>query len=216
MTELVKRHPRLLTLGPFVAFVAVFAALQLRARPAADRADIVPAAESAEGGPVGEFTFASKDGTAVASGDFAGNVWVIGCFFTCCTTSCPQITASMTRLQQELADVPNFRLVSLTVDPVHDTPQKLDQYATAYNALAERWLFLRGDEAAVHEFVRGRLKLGVEANTNAADEPGNRVLHSPKLTLIDRRGAIRGYYDGTDIAAVERLRDAIRTLAREG
>lgn len=215
MTELVKRHPQLMTLGPFAAFVAIFVALQLRARTVVDDAEQQPVAETANCGPIGDFAFTSKDGTPVRAADLSGKVWVIGCFFTCCTTSCPQITASMTRLQEELKDVPDFRLVSLTVDPNNDTPQKLDQYAKSYNA-TERWLFLRGDEAAVHEFVRGRLKLGVETNADAATEPGNRVLHSPKLTLIDRHGIIRGYYDGTDFAAVGRLRDAARQLAREG
>ena len=119
----------------------------------------------------------------------------------------------MGRLQQQLKDEPDVRLVSLTVDPANDTPQKLKQYAETYRAAEDRWLLLRGSEADVHTFVRDRLKLGVAANPNADKEQGNRVLHSPKLTLIDRRGNIRGFYDGTDAAAVDRLRDAARRLA---
>ena len=44
---------------------------------------------------------------------------------------------------------------------------------------------------------------------------GSRVLHSPRLTLINKSGHIGGYFDGTDPAAVGRLKTAAERLARE-
>src|SRR5205807_8509937 len=142
-------------------------------------------------------------------------VWIAACFFTCCTESCPQLSGALARLQAELAREPAVRLVSITVDPTRDTTEALTRYAATYNADADRWLFLTGSDDEVRRFVRERLKLVAEPNS-APDAPaGSRVLHSPKLTLIDKRGHISGYFDGTDPSAVGRLKTAAERLARE-
>ena len=166
-------------------------------------------------GQVGQFRFIERSGHAVTQDTLRGKVWIAACFFTCCTESCPQLSGSLARLQGELAGEPDFRLVSLTVDPAHDTADTLTRYAAAYNADANRWLFLTGAEDDVRRFVRDTLKLGIEKNGASDATAGSRVLHSPKLTLIDRGGRIAGYFDGTDPAAVGRLKLAAERLARE-
>jgi cytochrome oxidase Cu insertion factor (SCO1/SenC/PrrC family) len=220
MIRWVVHHPLLATLTPLAAFLAC--AGLLLAVQSARQFQVGPAGGkhfAAEGpddfGPVGDFAFTERSGKTVTPAGLRGKVWVAACFFTCCTESCPQLSASMTRLQHELAGEPDVRLVSLTVDPAHDTPAVLNRYAETYSADGDRWLFLTGSPTEVTAFVRDRLHLGVEANMDPGTAPGSRVLHSPKLTLIDRRGRIRGYFDGTDPAAVGRLRDAAVRLARE-
>jgi cytochrome oxidase Cu insertion factor (SCO1/SenC/PrrC family) len=121
----------------------------------------------------------------------------------------------MARLQSELAGELDTRLVSLTVDPTHDTPQKLAQYAENYQANSDKWIFLRGDEEDVHRFVMQQLKLGVGRNDAPDATPGSRMIHSDKLTLVDRNGVIRGYFLGTDPAQVNELKLAAERLARE-
>lgn len=209
MTAWVSRHPLIATVVPLALFVAasqwILAGRQHR--PAGDALD--------EYGAVGPFAFTDKDGRAVRDTDLAGKVWIAACFFTCCTESCPQLSGAMARLQGELASEPDVRLVSLTVDPTTDTPQKLDQYAATYQAIADRWIFLTGNEEAVHRFVQKQLMLGVAANSGPEATPGNKMLHSNKLTLIDRHGIIRGYFDGTDPENVAELKLAAERLARE-
>jgi protein SCO1/2 len=166
-------------------------------------------------GPVGDFTFVERSGRPVTQADQAGQVWVVGCFFTCCTESCPALNASMARLQEELAGVPDARLVSLTVDPTNDTPAKLTEYAGHFGALPDRWLFLTGSPSEVESFVHGRLHLGVEANPSAP--AGSRVMHSSKLTVIDKKGQIRGYFDAVGEFAphdLGRLKEVVTELAR--
>jgi protein SCO1/2 len=121
----------------------------------------------------------------------------------------------MARLQSELANEPDVRLVSLTVDPSTDTPQKLNQYAESYQAKSDKWLFLRGNEDDVHRFVMQQLKLGVGRNDSPESTAGTRMIHSDKLTLIDRHGVIRGYFLGTDPAEVGQLKQMAERLARE-
>lgn len=212
MAAWITRHPLLAAVVPFTLFVlsaGLLVAMQ-RSRYAAPKTNTLD-----DYGPVGAFAFVDKDGRPVRDGDLTGKVWIAACFFTCCTESCPQLSGALARLQSELAHVPDLRLVSVTVDPTHDTPQKLDQYASSYQANADRWLFLTGSEESVRAFVQGQLHLGAVANDAPDVHAGNRVLHSNKLTLIDRRGVIRGYFDGTDPAQVAELKQAAERLAQE-
>jgi cytochrome oxidase Cu insertion factor (SCO1/SenC/PrrC family) len=218
MVRWIVRHPLLASSAPLAVFALTTGLLLAAhsARRASLLADAPPSAEVLdEPLPVGDFAFTERSGQTVTQDSLRGRVWIAACFFTCCTDSCPKLSGSLARLQHELAGEPDVRLVSLTVDPARDTPATLSRYAEVYRADADRWLFLTGSAEQVHAFVQGRLKLGVAENTGPGATPGTRVLHSPKLTLIDRRGRIRGYYDGTDPEAVARLRDAAGRLAGE-
>jgi protein SCO1/2 len=215
MIRWIVRHPLVATTVPLAMFLAsagALLALQATRRPAFD----IPMAEGPDDfGPVGEFHFVERSGHAVTQDTLKGKVWIAACFFTCCTESCPQLSGSLARLQGELDGEPDVRLVSLTVDPSHDTTDTLTRYATAYNADADRWLFLTGSDDEVRRFVHDTLKFGIEKNTSTDATAGSRMLHSPKLTLINRRGRITGYFDGTDPAAVGRLKVAAERLSRE-
>lgn len=221
MIRWIVRHPLAATFAPLAVFVAS-AGVLLSVHAARRQAELNVAADRsvAEGpddfGEVGPFRFTERSGRTVTDESLRGKVWIVGCFFTCCTESCPKLSASLARLQGELADEPDVHLVSLTVDPATDTPETLGRYATAYNADADRWLFLTGTEDGVRRFVRERLKLAAETNPEKDATPGNRVLHDPRLTLVDKRGHINGYFDGTDPVAVGRLKVAAERLAREG
>lgn len=163
-------------------------------------------------GPIGTFSFVGVDGRPVTEADLQGKVSVVACFFSCCTTSCPVLTAKMGQLQKELAGLPDVRLISLTVDPEHDTPEKLKTYAATFSADPKRWLFLTGDRNAIEELVKGRLKQGLEKNTAPDATPGNKFDHSERLTLIDRQGRIRGWFPGTTPEGIEELKKAVKQL----
>jgi cytochrome oxidase Cu insertion factor (SCO1/SenC/PrrC family) len=60
----------------------------------------------------------------------------------------------MARLQQDVADDRDVRLVSISVDPEHDTPDVLRDYAQRFGAHPERWLFLTGDKAAIYRLAQ--------------------------------------------------------------
>jgi protein SCO1 len=211
--------PRLLVPLVLVGGTAVFALTigTFIKGPFQQLADVLKPADALDDfGPVGDFAFTDKSDRPVTQNDLKGKVWVVACFFTCCTESCPALSGSMARLQHELAGERDLRLVSLTVDPATDTAEKLKVYAENYGAQEERWLFLRGPQADVEDFVKGRLHLGVEANPNAPT--GSRVMHSNKLTVIDKQGHIRGYFDGTGPESerdLGKLKEAVARLARE-
>jgi cytochrome oxidase Cu insertion factor (SCO1/SenC/PrrC family) len=161
---------------------------------------------------LGSFDFLASAGGHVTDRDLSGKVCIFGCFFTCCTTQCPALTSSMARLQNDFKDLADVRLISLTVDPEHDTPEKLAAYASTFSADPKRWLFLTGDRAVVESFVTKQLKLGMEKKADA--EPGDKVLHSEKLTLVDRNGQVRGFFNGIDADELDKLRQAVRQIHR--
>lgn len=65
--------------------------------------------------------------------------------FTTCTTICPVLSATFSQVQQELGDGrEQVRMISITIDPEHDTPERLHAYAARFNA-GPQWQFLTGD-----------------------------------------------------------------------
>ena len=169
-----------------------------------------------DGSPVGDFALTERGGATVRASDLRGKVWVASFVFTRCTSGCPQVTETMKRLQKDFARYPDVRLVTFTVDPEHDDPDELKEYAAAFGADSKKWLFLTGPEKAVYRLLREGFKVGAAQNQGKERTPGNEVTHSTKLVLVDRDGLIRGYYDGmpgdSSEESEKRFEDGIRQL----
>jgi protein SCO1 len=112
-------------------------------------------------GTVPAFILRERSGRLVSKEDLLGKVWVTDFIFTRCVDECPLVSQRMARLQAAFATQADFRLVSITVDPAHDTPEVLAQYATNFGADAQRWLFLTGEKTAIYQLVRRGFRLGV-------------------------------------------------------
>ncbi len=177
-------------------------------------------------GPVGDFALTERAGQRVRQTDLLGKVWVASFVFTRCTGPCPQVTGTVARLQGELAGVPDLLFVTFTVDPEHDDPAELTRYADAFGADAQRWLFLTGKQEEIYRLLREGFHVPVQQNEGPDREPGREVLHSPRLVVVDKRGHVRGYFDGIrDSRApdpekefadnLDRLRRKVAELARE-
>jgi protein SCO1/2 len=170
-------------------------------------------------GTVGNFTLTERSGRTVSKSDLLGKIWIASFEFTRCTAGCPQVSETMQRLQTELARFPDIRLVTFTVDPVHDRPEELREYAKHYHADEQRWLFLTGEEKIIYDLLEKSFHLPAQKNTSG--DSGNAVAHSLKLVLVDRQGHIRGYFDGrpdpqvsdADFEAnLDKLKQKVQTL----
>jgi protein SCO1/2 len=80
----------------------------------------------------------------------AGKIVIINSFFTSCTGSCPMMANAFGEIQKHLGDRlgKDVFLISISVDPVTDTPQKLKAYAARFHA-RPGWYFLTGTKANV-------------------------------------------------------------------
>jgi protein SCO1/2 len=122
-------------------------------------------------GSVPDFALIDQHGRPLRKADLAGNIWIASFIFTNCPDECPLMTAEMAKLQADLADVPDLRLVSITVDPQHDTPQILSQYAARFQADPERWFFLTGDKSTIYRLAREGFRLSVVDPTEQPAPP---------------------------------------------
>jgi protein SCO1 len=164
-------------------------------------------------GTVPAFAFVSQTGDSVHLADLSGQVWIGDFIFTNCASTCPMMTAQLHGIQEALADVKNVRLVSFSVDPDRDTPERLAEYAAGYGARPERWLFLTGDKAAVRKLSVEGFHLPAGETTPEDQAAGaETVLHSTRFVLVDHLGHIRGYYDGGDDKAMSQLKKDVRQL----
>jgi protein SCO1/2 len=157
-------------------------------------------------GQVPHFTLTSQTGAEFDSKTLAGKVWVADFMFTRCMGPCPRMSSRMHWVQKQTAGMENLRLVSFTIDPQHDTPAVLTEYATRFRAEPGRWWFLTGPESTLQELNRNAFKLG--------DIDGS-MTHSTRFILVDGRGRIRGYYHTEEGESLDPLVSDIRRVAKE-
>lgn len=162
-------------------------------------------------GNVPDFALTERSGYTVGLKDLIGQIWVADFFFTNCNNAAPMMSSNLKQLQNVLNDSADFRLVSITVDPLRDTLPVLSEYAKKYGARQDQWLFLRGDAAAVQTLATSGFLLGPDMAMDAKDS----IAHSQKLVLVDRRGRIRGYYDGESPGVTRTLLNAMDALEKE-
>ena len=159
------------------------------------------------------FTLVERSGRPATLDALRGRPWVADFIFTRCAGVCPAMTARMAALRARLADAP-VRFVSFTVDPANDTPEVLARYAAAAGASAD-WWFVTGPMRDLHALSTQGFKLAAMENAPGAETADGPFLHSSKFVLVDAEGAIRGYYDSEDAAAVRVLEADARRLAAQ-
>ncbi|HXJ19885.1 MAG TPA: SCO family protein [Polyangia bacterium] len=187
-------------LATLLAVVAgvVPAACQRRHPPAA--AAVPTARQSLPGvSDVPAFSFTNVDGRPVDGAALRGHVWIADFIFTRCTTICPIITAKMNVLRRSIRS-PETRFVSFSIDPEHDTPAALRDYAARWDA-DPRWLLLSPpSEAVVTDFAKA-MNMPFK-HTAMPLEP---IMHTSLFFLVDGDGRLRGQYSSLDDTAVRRL-----------
>jgi protein SCO1/2 len=84
-----------------------------------------------------------------------GKVVAINFIFTTCTTICPPLTATFRRVQQTLKEQTDrdVQLISISVDPVIDTPERLRDFAAKFKA-GPGWAFVTGDKFEIDSLLR--------------------------------------------------------------
>ena len=163
-----------------------------------------------------EFSLTNCDGRPISGKDLLEKVWIADFIFTRCGGPCPRMTQRMLLLQRALEerlpeDVSRIRLVSITVDPAHDTPAVLKEYAELWGAGLDTWHFLTGPTGETLEIIREGFKISASQEGSGSEDMPSMV-HSTNFLLVDGSGFVRAIYhmdapDFTDIilADVSRL-----------
>ena len=145
------------------------------------------------------FSLVDQNGKPMTRDDLKGTVWIASFVFTRCAGPCPMMTAKMSMLHRAIDD-PGVHFVTFTVDPEHDTPAVLKQYAKSHHADEARWHFLTGNKITMFNLSHGMLLPAAPASD---DKP---ILHSERFVLVDTTGKIRNYYGTREGADIERLK----------
>jgi protein SCO1/2 len=153
-----------------------------------------------EFGTVPPFQLINQNGQAFGSTNLEGKIWIADFIYTTCPGPCPMISSRMSETQKPLEKT-DVHLVSFTVDPETDTPEKLREYADRLHAQLGRWDFLTGPKSTIYDLSAHGFKLAASENGGDRGEP----VHSTRMVLVDRHGQIRGYYDATEADAVTTL-----------
>lgn len=84
-------------------------------------------------------------GAPFGAAELKGQAYVANFFFTSCGSVCPRLSRRMAEVEERTKGLGEaLRLVSVTVDPENDTPERLREYAAAYRKDPARWTFVTG------------------------------------------------------------------------
>jgi protein SCO1/2 len=161
-------------------------------------------------GALPDFALTDQTGQPFGTRDLRGKVWIADFIFTSCAGSCPLLSQKMAEVGHRARQLgPDFRLVSLTVDPDRDTPPVLAAYAARYGANARKWSFLTGPMATIQSAVVDGFKVGM-----GREKEGDfwEIFHGENLVLVDRTLRIRGYFPAT-AEGLDRLMEALGSIA---
>lgn len=157
---------------------------------------------------IGDFRLVNQEGDTVSTGAWKDKVVVVDFFFTHCPAICPKLTASLKKIQQQYRFNNRLLFRSFTVDPERDSAAALKQYAARFALDTHNWQLLTGRKKDIYKLARNSFMV---VATDGDGGPTD-FIHSEKLVLIDQQKRIRGYYTGTDDAAVQQLIADIRKL----
>lgn len=176
-----------------------------------NRYDELPVFSSMRNPVDNDYHFQNQDGALKTFNDWNGKTVVVNFIFTTCPNICPKMTNNMKTIAKAFADKPDVQLLSFSVNPDNDTPQKLKEYAAKRGANFGNGQFLTGDKRAIYKLARKEFYLTATDGDGGPQD----FIHSDRLVLVDTKHNIRGYYDGTSPKEADQLINDLKKLQHE-
>ena len=172
-------------------------------------------------GPAPKFELVNQDNKKITNETYKGKVYVLEFFFTTCPSICPKMNLSMLAIENAFFGNPNFGIVSITIDPAHDTPAVLKAHAKLLGVKSSNWNFLTGEKDYIFDIANKGFNLYVGENSKVSGG----FEHSGLFALVDKNGTIRCrkddfgnpilYYDGLDKKGVRDIQQDINILLKD-
>ena len=144
---------------------------------------------------IADFAFINQNGDTVTQKDYEDKIYVADFFFTTCPTICPIMTDNMVWLQEKIKDYPDVMLLSHSVTPDYDSVPVLREYADKKGVIDIKWNLVTGDKKDIFYIAR---KSYLAVKTTDSKELYDMV-HTENFILVDKKGRIRGFYNGTNL-----------------
>jgi len=172
-------------------------------------------------GPAPKFELIDQNKKTITNKDYSNKVYVLEFFFATCPSICPKMNKNLIEVQNQFFGNPNFGIVSITIDPEHDTAEVLKAHAELLGVKSSNWHFLTGEKKYIYDLANKGFNLyaGENSKVNGGFE------HSGFFALIDKKGNIRCrkdeygnpilYYEGIEKEGVRDIKEDIAILLRE-
>jgi protein SCO1/2 len=157
---------------------------------------------------ISPFHLIDQDGDSVSLADVKGKVVLADFFFTTCGSICPKMSTQLIRVQEKYKDEDRLMLLSHSVTPETDSVPVLKAYAEKYGVYHRRWRLMTGDREQIYRLARNSYFAAVDQGDGGPDD----FVHTENFVLVDPQGRIRGFYDGTKPAEVDKAMADIQIL----
>ena len=140
------------------------------------------------------FQLLNQYGKPFGSQELKGKFYIANFFFSSCPTVCPELMEKVRTVQHRVRGLgTHVAIVSFSVDPENDSPQKLLKEAEKYKANPHVWSFLTGKKQEMRDLILDGFKLPM-GDPHSFNESLYDIAHSQKMVLVDPSGNIRGFY----------------------
>ena len=151
------------------------------------------------------FKFVNQYGDTITDKSLDGKIYVADFFFTTCPDICPVMHRNMLPVYNEFKANPDFKIISHSIDPKHDTVPALKRYADKLGITGNTWWLLHGSKDVTYTIARSYLVSVLE----------ERHVHDGYFILVDKQKRVRGMYLGTDEQKVKEMIADIKVLMAE-
>ncbi len=159
---------------------------------------------------IADFSFTDQNSRTYNSTDsLNGRIYVAHFFYATPNGLSKSLIYQFTRVQSAFSDNPKVRLVSFTVNPERDTPEKMNLFAQKNGINYPKWVVLSGNRTEIETLAQ---KSFLQLNSGSQNDG---FFNSSRAIVIDDEGHIRGIYDGTSARPTDEMMGAIRGLLIE-
>ena len=158
-----------------------------------------------------DFELINHLGDSVSLEDVAGDILVVDFFFSRCATICPLMTQNIKRVHDRLDPQMPVRILSHSVTPQADSVSVLSRYAEKHGANPALWWFLTGEKTEVYRLARQSYFSCLDEGDGGFQD----FVHTENIVLVDAKGRLRGFYDGTDEKAMSQLFNDLTFLLKK-
>ncbi len=160
---------------------------------------------------VSAFQFINQNNQPVTDEKLSGKISIVNFFFTQCNGICPTLMSNLRNLHEKVKNSRDVQMLSFSITPTHDTPEKLREFAKTRRIDLMRWDLITGDQQNVLEFAKKVFKADKATNDKSPDQ----FVHSDTVFLIDGSNHIRGIYRGQKPSSLQDLVKDIQRLRLE-
>ncbi|MFC3885234.1 SCO family protein [Bacillus songklensis] len=155
------------------------------------------------------FSYTNQENEPFGLSDLKGKVWIADFIFTNCETVCPPMTANMAKLQKKMKEEGlDVEFVSFSVDPEHDTPEALKEYAAKFDGDLTNWHFLTGyKQEEIEQFALKQFKTIAQM-----PKESNQVIHGTDFYLVDQEGKVVKSYSGVSNTPYDEIIEHVKAL----